>query len=67
MSTTPKVRTIDPAIAALRKEHADKVAELRKKAQSAKVLGNIKANLLGKLSTADTLSLAAHLNSVAPK
>lgn len=62
MSTKPTTpRTLDPAIAALRKEHAGKVALLKATQRSAEVLKRILSELLAKLTDADKATLLKEL------
>ncbi len=64
-STEPKPkREISPAIAALRKEHADKVAALKKAEVSASTLKNITEKLLPKLTADDSAKLWSALGAL---
>lgn len=63
-TTTRTPRVIDPAIAALRKEHAEKVAELKRNQQSAATLKTITEKLLPKLNATDAQILRAAINGV---
>ena len=57
-------RTINPAIAALRAEHAAKVEEHRKHLDSSKVLIRIETDLLPRLITSDLQALFDKLDTL---
>lgn len=63
---TPKVskpRVLDPQIAALRQEHAQRVAALNTERRSAVLLETVLTKTLPQLTTRDIVSLRAALNA----